>query len=172
MSYITRNPKRSIGALATALAAVGVAVGSGATFTAQTANPATSATAGELIHTNSKNGAAILTPDNMKPGDVEAGTVTIENTGTLAGKFKLSEKNDSTTFEAGALKLKIEDVASGAQVYSGDMTAVPDAGLDLGTYAVGEKHTYRFTITLDQNAGNANQGKKAQADYVFDEVQA
>ena len=37
-TYITTNPRRTIGGLATILASLGLAVGSGATFTSHTAN--------------------------------------------------------------------------------------------------------------------------------------
>ena len=63
------NPRRALAALATVLVAVGVTVASGASFTAQTANPSNTFTAGTLTMTNSKAGAAILTASNMKPGD-------------------------------------------------------------------------------------------------------
>ena len=63
-----RHPKRTIAALATGLAATGVAVGSGADFSAQTANPANTFTAGTLKMDNSKAGAAIFAPSDLKPG--------------------------------------------------------------------------------------------------------
>jgi len=165
---------RIIAGLATALAATGVAVGSGATFTSQTANPANTFTSGTLTQTNSKAGASILTGSNMKPGDVKTGEVTIKNTGSIAGDFKLSEKNAANAFNAGSLKLKIEDVstATPTQVYSGDLGGVAGAGIALGSYAAGEQHTYKFTVTLDQNAPNTDQGKSATADYQWDAVQS
>ena len=57
---LAAKPKRTIGVLALALAAVGVAVGSGANFSAQSANPSNTFTAGTLTMANSKDGAAIL----------------------------------------------------------------------------------------------------------------
>lgn len=165
--------KRITAGLATALAALGIAVGSGATFNSQTANPSNTFTAGTLTHTNSKNGVAIVTGANMKPGDVKTGEVTITNTGSLAGVFTLKESNASNAFAAGSLHLKIEDVtgATPTQVYYGDLGSVASAGLSLGTYASLEARTYRFTVTLDQNAGNGDQGKTASADYVWTAVQ-
>lgn len=165
--------KRIIAGLATALVALGLAVGSGATFSSQTANPSNTFTSGSFTHTNSKNGVAIVTGSNMKPGDVKTGEVTITNTGTLAGTFKVVESGVSNSFSAGNLKLKIEDVttATPTQLYSGDLGGVATAGIALGSYAVGEAHTYRFTVTFDQNAGNTDQGKSASADYTWTAVQ-
>ena len=62
------NPRRTLAAMATLLIAVGVTAASGATFTAQSANPSNTFSSGTLTMTNTKNGAAILTASNMKPG--------------------------------------------------------------------------------------------------------
>jgi hypothetical protein len=107
---LARSPRRTIAGLATVLAALGVAVGSGATFNAQTANPSNTFTAGTLTHTNSKNGVAIVTGSNLKPGDVRTGETTITNTGSLAGTFQLSEVGDTNGFTTGKLHLKIVEV--------------------------------------------------------------
>jgi spore coat-associated protein N len=164
---------RTIAGLATVVVAVAVAVGSGATFTSHSANPANTASSGIFKHSNSKSGAAIVTGSNMKPGDVKTGEVTITNTGTLAGAFKLSETNDSNSFNQGSLHLKVDDVTGGSatKVYEGDLGSVSAAGLALGDYAPNEAHTYRFTVTLDQNAPNSDQGQSASADYEWDAVQ-
>jgi spore coat-associated protein N len=165
------NHKRTIAGLATALVAVGVAVGSGATFSSESANPANTFSSGTFKHTNSKNGAAIVTGAKMLPGDSKSGQVTITNTGDVAGEFELAEENASNGFAAGSLDLKIEDVTSGtSQLYSGDLGQVSD--IDLGEFAAGEARTYKFTVTFDQSAGNADQGKSATADYEWTAVQS
>jgi spore coat-associated protein N len=165
--------KRAIVGLATVLAATAVAVGSGATFTSQTANAESSFVSGTLTQTNSKDGVAIVTGANLKPGDVRSGEVTISNTGSLAGVFTLKERNASNSFEAGSLNLTIQDTApGGAEVFDGDLGSVPAAGIALGTYAAdGGAHTYRFTVTLSADAGNDDQGESAGAEYVWDAVQ-
>jgi spore coat-associated protein N len=165
------NHKRTLAGLATALVAVGVAVGSGATFSSATANPANTFSSGTFTHTNSKNGAAILTGTKMIPGDSKTGTVTITNTGDVSGKFKLAESNDTNGFTAGSLDLKIEDVTgTPQQLYLGDLGSVAD--IDLGTFAKDEARTYKFTVTLDSSAGNVDQGKSATADYNWTAVQS
>lgn len=168
------NTKRTIAGLATALAAVGVAVGSGATFSSESATAANTFTSGTLTQSNSKAGAAIVTGANMKPGDVKTGEVTIENTGSIAGDFKLSEKSVSNSFGADSLHLVIQDVTGGgsAEVFDGDLGEVPADGIDLGSFAADAARTYRFTVTLDSDAPNADQGKSASAVYRWDAVQS
>ena len=79
------NPRRTLAALATLLIAVGVTAASGADFTATSANPSNTFSAGTLTMSNSKDNAAILTASNMKPGDpATKGEVVIKNTGSLA----------------------------------------------------------------------------------------
>jgi spore coat-associated protein N len=170
----TTNRWRLIGGLATALAALSVAVGSGATFTSKTANPSNTVTSGTLLQTNSKSGAAIVTGSDLKPGDRRTGDVTISNTGTLAGDFTLVEKNATSGFSAGNLNLRIDDVTSGTavNVYDGDFEKVASGGLSLGTYAAGAARTYRFTVTLAQAAPNSEQGKSASADIEWNAVQS
>lgn len=164
--------KRSIVGLATVLAAATVAVGSGATFTSQSANAQSSFVSGTLTQTNSKDGVAIFAGANMKPGDVRTGDVTITNTGSLPGIFTLKEQNDTNEFQAGSLNLKIQDTADNSVVYNGDLGSVPAAGIGLGTFAAkGGAHTYRFTVTLASGAGIDDQGRSAGAEYVWNAVQ-
>ncbi|MDX6555403.1 MAG: spore coat-associated protein [Miltoncostaeaceae bacterium] len=164
--------KRSIVGLATVLAAAAVAVGSGATFTSQSANAESSFVSGTLTQSNSKDGVAVVTGSDMKPGDVRTGDVTITNTGSLPGVFTLEEQNDSNGFQAGSLKLKIQDTGNNSVVYSGDLGSVPAAGIALGSFAAnGGAHTYRFTVTLQATAGDDDQGRSAGAEYVWNAVQ-
>ena len=75
IKQLARHPRRTIAGLATVLAALGVAVGSGATFNAQTSNAANAFTSGTLSHTNSAADASVtlVTGGNLKPGDVTTG---------------------------------------------------------------------------------------------------
>ena len=164
--------KRILVGLGTALAAVSLAAGSGATFSSQTANPTNTFTSGTFAHTNSKNGASIVTGANLKPGESRSGEVTITNTGSLDGDFTLSEKNASNPFTAGNLQLLVVDKASGAEVYRGELGKVAAGGISLGNFAAGAARTYVFTVTLKLEAPNADQGKTATADYQWDAVQS
>jgi spore coat-associated protein N len=172
MHYLSHNPKRAILALLTALVAAVAAVGSGADFSSHSANPANTFASGALLQSNSKNGVAIVTGSNLKPGDVRSGEVTITNTGSLAGAFKLSESNASNGFGAGNMTLKVDDVTGQktTSVYSGDIGKVSAEGINLGSYAAGEARTYRFTATFNKEAPNSDQGKIAKADYEWDAV--
>ena len=172
MHYLSQHPKRALIAQATALVASVAAIGSGADFSSHSANPANTFSSGTLVQSNSKNGVAIVTGSNLKPGDSRSGEVTITNTGSLAGTFKLMEANAANSFGAGDMTVMIEDV-SGAKpvsVYSGEIGKVPAAGIGLGSFAAGEARTYRFTATFAKEAPNSDQGKAARADYEWDAV--
>ena len=141
---------------------------SGAVFTSKSANPSNIFTAGNLHHTNSKDGAAILTAAKMKPGDTVQGTVTIANDGDLAGTFSLSTSNLSDTAGANGgklsdvLKVKIVDQATPAvTIYDGLIKSVGTAAA--GTFAAGASHTYQFTVTFPDagTPGTATTGDNA-----------
>ncbi len=170
MRFLLNNPKRAVLALVTALTATAVAVGSGADFSSHSANPANTFSSGTLVQSNSKSGVAIVTGANLKPGDVRSGEVTITNTGSLAGTFKLAESNASNAFGAGDMTLKIDDVSGKTpiSIYSGDIGKVPAEAIGLGSFAAGEARTYRFTTTFAQGSPNSDQGKVARADYEWD----
>ncbi len=166
--------------LATALAAGAVAVGSGATFSAQTGNTISAVTAGSLEHTNSKKDAAIFSLTNIKPGDTVNGTVTLKNTGTLPASFSLTEVSSTNAFSnktdptVSNLSLSITDTGSGATVYNGNFGGLVDgSAVALGTaaWAPDEAHTYKFSVTLDSGAGNVDQKKSAGAVYQWNSTQ-
>src|SRR3954453_2791204 len=92
------NRKRTLATLALGLLAVATAVGSGADFTARTANPSNTFSAGTLSMENSKDGTAILNADNLKPGgDPKTGGVDIKNTGSIDGAFTLTRDQLTST---------------------------------------------------------------------------
>jgi len=158
--------------LATLLAAGAIAVGSGATFTSTTGNTISSVTAGTLTHTNSKADQAIFTLTNLKPGDVLNGTLTLTNTGSLAAAFSLTEVSSTNGFAGNNLTLDIVDTTTGANVYSGTFGGLTDgAKNDLGTWASGAAHTFKFTVKLNQDTPNSDQGKTAGAVYSWSSVQ-
>jgi spore coat-associated protein N len=182
---LAARPKRTLGALVVILAAVGVAVGSGANFTAQSANPSNTFSAGTLTMSNSLDGAAVLTASNMKPGDTANGTVDIQNTGSLSGTFSLSRSalsdSDGANPMSQMLDLVVKDCgnfSSGTptcdvgdpNVYSGTLAAMTGSSA-LGTYAANEKHRYQFTVTFNSTAGNQYQGDSSTATFQWDAVQ-
>ena len=157
--------------LATLVAAGAVAVGSGATFTSDTANTISAVTSGTFKHSNSKDGQAVFNLTNMKPGDTLNGTVTLTNTGSLPGTFSLTEVSSANAFSGDLLSLAIAD-DKGNAVYNGTFGGLQDGAKNtLGVYAAGEARTYTFTVKLAQTAGNDEQGKTASAVYAWNSVQ-
>lgn len=177
--------RRSVAALATGLLAISVAAGSGADFSSESANPANTFTAGSLTMDDSRDGAAILSPSNMKPGaPPELGTVDIANTGSLPGVFTLSRDRLAST-DTGApnpapfaskVNLTVVDCgescgdAGDHEVYDGTLAAM-DSDLPLGTFAAGEKHRFRFAAQLDASTGNEYVSDSASARFLWDAVQ-
>ncbi|MEI6726403.1 MAG: hypothetical protein WCN81_09300 [Actinomycetes bacterium] len=159
--------------LAVLLLAVSVVIGSGANFTATSANPANVFSAGNLAQTNSKTGAAILTAALMKPGDTATGTVTITNSGNIPGRFSLSTSNlvDTAGANGGKLSavltLKITDGTN--TVYTGPINAVGTVQLpntflpSVFPWPAAAAHTYTFTVTFPDGGtpGTATTGDNA-----------
>lgn len=168
------NTRKFLIPLATLVAAGGIAVGSGATFTSTTGNTISSVTAGTLTHTNSKADQAIFTLTNMKPGDTVKGQLTLTNTGSLPAAFSLTEVTSANTFATNGsnLTLDIVDNTSNSTVYSGTFGGLVDGAKNtLGTWAAGSARTFTFTVKLSQDAPNGDQGKTASAVYTWDSVQ-
>jgi hypothetical protein len=100
LALLVKRPRRTLGALATVLAAAGLTVASGADFTASAANPSNTFSTGTLSMSNSAKNTAIFSGLNMRPGENTTGTVDIANTGSLSGSFTLTKSgltdSDST----------------------------------------------------------------------------
>ncbi len=164
--------KKILVPLATLVAAGAIAVGSGATFTSSTGNTISAVTAGTLTHSNSKADQAIFNLTNMKPGDTLNGTLTLTNTGSLPASFSLTEVSSANAFSASNLTLDIVDATTSTSVYSGTFGGLADGTKnELGTWAAGSAHTFKFTVKLNQDAPNADQGKTANAVYKWDSIQ-
>jgi len=177
LSALVAHPRRTVGALAVVLAAVGITVGSGANFTAHAANPANTFTAGTLT-IGSSTSSALFNAPNMKPGDNVNGTVDIANTGSVPGTFTLSTSNAVDTGALlGQLDLKIEDcglfsgttapTCSGSNVvYNAKANGV--GTVSLGSFAASAKHRYKIDVTLPAATTNAFQGKTASVEFDWD----
>jgi spore coat-associated protein N len=178
LSALAAHPRRTVGALAVVLAAVGITVGSGANFTAHSANPANTFTAGTLSIGNS-SASAILSATNLKPGDVNVGTVDIQNSGSIPGTFSLSTSNAVDTASLlGQLDLKVEDCGvfgttgtpsctSGTTlVYNGKASSI--GSKSLGSFASNAKHRYQFTVSMPTDIANSFQGKTASVEFDWD----
>lgn len=194
------NRRRTLATLALGLIAIATAVGSGADFSARTANPSNTFSAGSLLMENSKNGTAILNAENLKPGGSPAtGLVDIKNTGSIEGAFTLT-RDQLTSHDANgddpapfASKLAIGVVDCGkfttvngpygpdpvtptcgdgddTTLYLGSL-ADQNGPVPLGTYQPGEKHRYQFAGSLASSAGNEYTGDSASARFLFDTAQ-
>jgi spore coat-associated protein N len=188
LALLVKRPRRTLGALATVLAATGLTVASGADFTAQSANPANTFSTGTLSMSNSADNAAVLTASNLRPGGTAAGTVDIANTGSLGGAFTLMSSTpvdtDVTNPLSAKLNLVVKDCGTFATdgtapscgdaddvvKYSGTLAEMGTAGhaiSALGNYAAGDKHRYDFRVTFDGTAGNAYQGDSSTAAFTW-----
>ena len=174
LNALAAHPRRTLAALAVILAAVGLTVGSGASFTASAANAGNVFTTGTLSIANTP-ATALFTASGLKPGDVSTGTVDIQNTGSLSGDFALKTANasgyaallgqlDLVVADCGAWTTSAPSCSTGTtNVYSGKVSTL--ASQALGTYAGGVKHRYKLTVTLPSSTDDTFQGKTAQVDF-------
>src|SRR3954454_14825728 len=108
LQVLAANPRLALGALVTLLLAAGAVVGSGADFTASSANPSNTFSSGTLTIGNSKAGTAVFTAGNLRPGGTQqTGTVDIENTGSLSGAFTLVRGTVTNTDTGNPLAAKL-----------------------------------------------------------------
>ena len=192
LSVLASQPKLALGALLTLLLAAAAVVGSGADFTASSANPSNTFASGTLSIANSKEGTAILTASGLRPGAAAAvGTVDIQNTGSLSGAFTLSRTApvDSDTTNPLSSKLNVTVVDCGTfagstaptcgdpddvtKYSAGTLAQMGTTGhliSSLGSYPGGEKHRYEFRVALDGSAGNAFQGDTSSVQFDFNAV--
>lgn len=167
-----RRSRRLLVPLATLAAAGALVVGSGADFTSASANSQSVVTSGTLTQSNSRDNAAIFNVTNIKPGDTVTGSVTITNTGTLPATFSVTETDTGNFVDRSLLTMTITQ--AGKSIYSGPFggASVNSAEtIDLGTFQKAEARTYEYTVKLAQSAGNAEQGKSANAAYAWNATQ-
>jgi spore coat-associated protein N len=180
------SPLKLVSALCVLSLAAMMAVASGANFTSTSANAGNIVTAGNLTQSNSRAPGAILNVAGLKPGQSDTGVVDIGNTGDVAGVFTLSQSgilnSDAGNPLGGKLDLLIEDLgdpsAPTAPVvkYNNKLGSMGPIGL--GTWAAGEAHRYRFTVTFPDggtpsgpNTGdNAYKGDNVTVTYNWDAI--
>ena len=181
LQALVAHPRRTLGALAVILAAVGITVGSGANFTASAANPGNAFTTGTLMIANTPS-TALLTAGTMKPSDTASSMVDITNTGSLAGDFALKTATPTgytallgqmqlTVVDCGAWTTTAPGCTTGTtNVYSGTVSGLTNSSL--GNYAGGIKHRYKFTATLPASTDDTFQGKTASVDFAWSATQS
>ena len=192
IAFLAKRPKRMLGALAVLVAATGIVAGSGANFTASSANPSNSFATGSLSILNDKENAAILTATNMVPGGTPTtGTVDIRNTGTITGTFTLSRNAPVDSDSGNPLSAKLNLIVKDCGVWPDATTVEPcgdgddtvvygspantisgmSSNVALGTFAAGAKHRYEFSVGLDSSAGDAYQGDSSTVQFNWNAVQ-
>ena len=172
--WMTRNSRILIAALVLIVVAVLLVAFSSAIFTSSSANPGNLATSGVMSQSNSNADAAILTAENLLPGESGDGSVTITNIGDASGNFTLEAENlvDDPADPAFSAVLTLVVADEDTEVYNGSLADVEADPIDLGTWAVDEEHTFTFTVTFDETAGNEYQGAKTTHDFVWNATQS
>jgi hypothetical protein len=184
LQVLASQPRLALGALLTLALATTAAVGSGADFTASTANPGNTFASGTLAMSNSKAGAAVLTASGLRPGGpAQTGEVDIANTGSLSGTFKLYRGTIADTGSTSPLSPKLNLIVTDCGTFASGTPVCGDAGdavaytgtlpglatsaspLSLGTFAGGEKHKYQFSVALDSSADNNHQGGTSTVEF-------
>jgi hypothetical protein len=136
---------------------------------------------GTLSIANSKEARAILSADDLVPGQAVGGEVTVRNTGTATGRLGLHAAGIADRPGAngghlsGVLSLLIEDVTDGSPdpVYSGALATMPER--ELASIRPREGRTYRFTVTFPDGGppssplggDNFYQGSSTTVSYVW-----
>ncbi|MDX6665025.1 MAG: hypothetical protein QOG68_1231 [Solirubrobacteraceae bacterium] len=173
--------RRVLAAFGSILLAAAMAAGSGANFQASSANTGNLIHAGIVAVTSTSDATALLNVAALAPGHSSVSTVDITNSGDLAAAFTLTSANivdtpASPAFSAKA-DLKLEDLGDPAcvsscpavvTVYNGKLGSLTSAAL--GTWAVGAKHRFRFTVTLADGglgAEDAYQGGRTTVNYTW-----
>jgi spore coat-associated protein N len=180
-SLWTASPRKVLIAMGCLLAAVALAIGSGANFNSTSANASNVFTAGTISHSNSKANAAILTISNLVPGNSGVGTVDIKNTGSATGTFTLAHTSPVDTPVSPGLSKKliltimddgdptcVTGCPAAVQVYTGTIFAMP-ATIALGTFPAAATHRYQFTVNFPDGgtggADNAYQSASTNVEY-------
>jgi spore coat-associated protein N len=178
---MSRMPRRFLAVAGALLVAAALAIGSGANFQSVSANSGNIIKAGVVSITSTSSGTALLSVAALAPGHSSSSTVDISNSGDLAAAYTLTSSNVTDTPASPAFSakadLKIEDLGDPActtscpaatTVYSGKLGSFTSASL--GTFPVGEKHRYRFTVSLADGglgAEDAYQGARTTVDYTW-----
>jgi spore coat-associated protein N len=159
------------------LAIVGVALAVGIASVlplqrGQDARAALGSATGPLVVTDVAG--AVLTAQDLKPGDARTAEITVRNAGDTGGSFALTEDErvDSPTGAgplSGVLDLTIEDLTAGRIVFAGKLGALDTVAL--GDFAESEAHRFRFTVSFPGGRSAAlddpYQGASASVRFVW-----
>jgi hypothetical protein len=159
-----------------ALGAISVAAigGTFANFSAApTSISANAFASGSLTMTRSGSGA-IFSASAMKIGDTATGSITITNTGSLAGAYTLQGTSSGSGALAAQLHLTVyKDVDGGTAIYDGPLGSF---STPLGTFAATNgAHTFYFHVSLPTTGSDATdnllQGLSADETFTWTATQ-
>ena len=102
----------------------------------------------------------------MEPGETQAGTVQITNTGDMNAKLVLSQGTASNGFSTPA-NLTLDDLRRGHFDLVRDLRRDEHAHGPRRDFTPGETHTYTFTVTLSASTPDIDQGKLATSAFTF-----
>jgi len=163
--------------IALTFAAVGTVsiVAAGGTYANFTATPVTigsNAFATGTLEMSRSGSGAIFSASDMAVDEEATGSMTITNTGSLAGDYALSGSASGTL--ADTLGLVDDDGVVGSKIYDSTLSGFDSVAL--GTFAGGDAHTFYFHVVLPTtgtDAGdNAFQGQSADATFTWSATQA
>jgi hypothetical protein len=164
--------RRLLVGIGSVLVAAALAAGSGANYQSSSANTGNIIKAGVISVTNGSAGSAVLTVTDLAPGKSASGAVEITNSGDLPAALAVRSSNlvDAPASPAlsAKLDLTVEDVTASSTLYSGTLGGFSQASA--GTFDVGAKHTFRFTVSMPDGglgAENAYQGARSTLDLAF-----
>lgn len=145
-------------------------------FTSSSANPSNLLTSGSMTQASTADDEAILTGQDLVPGQSTKGSASITNVGDASGDFTLAgeDLSDVPGPDGGKLSavltVRIVESPGGTVVYSGGLAAFDT--VPLGTWKPDEKRTYDVTVTLPDDAGNSYQGSETSLTFAWDATQS
>jgi hypothetical protein len=161
-----------------ALGAISIAAigGTFANFTATPTSISSNAFASGTLTMNRSGSGAIFNANAMKIGQEATGSITITNTGTLAGVYKLDGSSSGSAALAAQLHLTIykDTDGSGTPAYDGGFSGI--SSVALGTFAAsGDSHTFYFHVSLPTTGSDAGdnllQGLSASQSFTWSATQ-
>ena len=171
--------RRLLLSLAALLLAAAIAAGSGANFTAVSANRGNVIRAGIISFTTTATDSAVLAVTALAPGDADTATVDLVNEGDLTAAFTLVASGlvdaPASPPLSAKLNLVVEDrgdpscnvsCPAASTLYSGKLAAL--GTVRLGSWAPGARRRIAFTVSMpDDGSGaeNAYQGARSTLDF-------
>jgi hypothetical protein len=173
--HFARKIAIRLAAAAAVMAAAAAAIAVPGKDQESTPQPLLARVTAPLAHSNSRDGQAILTAANLKPGEQRSGEVTIKNEGHAGALYLVASGPVDTPSPSGQrlsdrLSMTIADITGNAPrtLAVGPLSTIATCQ-PLGEFAAGEHRTYRFTIAFPDGgpggADNGVAGASARVDY-------